>query len=296
MSWHTSHTHHRHLIDLAALLGTAGLADLFADMFGRRSYGADVLVALGAVLVVATVAHHLRIRRHAPPSPATDPMSAERRDAVMATNPNSVDVSGRDAIWRIRAAVQDTPGRLAVLAGALAACGANILSLQVHPIGDGVVVDDFIVLTPKGTDSDRLAAAIAAVGGSEPHVTPADLHALVDAPTQALNLATRLGEQPNALPAILAELLGAEVRTQEPAGDAGSSPNREGEDAEDTRMILRLGRPSAEETGIGVGIAGGEVLIVSRPQVPFTATEYARAHAMVQLAAVISTAAEDSRS
>ena len=289
MSRHTAHTHHRHLIDLAALLGTAGLADLFADMFGRHSHGAGVLVAIGAVLVVTTVAHHLRIRRRASRSPVTDPVEADRSDALVPARPASVDVSGSDSIWRIRAAVQDTPGRLAVLAGALAAGGANILSLQVHPVGDGIVVDDFIVLTPKGTDPERLSAAITAVGGSEPHVTPADLHALVDGPTQALTLAAQLGERPDALPAILAELLGAEVETREPAGDAGSDPDHGWEDVEDTRMLLRLGQPSAE------GIAGDEVLIVSRPQVPFTATEYARAHAMIELAAVISANAEASR-
>ena len=288
MSRHTAHTHHRQLIDLAALLGMAGLADLFADLFGRRSHGAGVLIALGAVLVTATVANHLRLRRRAAPSLVTDLVEVDRSDTLVPATPTSVDASGSDTIWRIRAAVQDTPGRLAVLAGALAASGANILSLQVHPVGDGVVVDDFIVLTPKGTDPERLSAAITAVGGSEPHVTPADLHALVDGPTQALALAARLGERPQALSAILAELLGAEVEAWESAGDTEAEPDQRWEDV-DTRMLLRLGGPSAE------GVAGGEVLVVSRPQVPFTATEYARAHAMVELAAVISMGVQGSR-
>jgi len=176
--------------------------------------------------------------------------------------------------------VQDSPGRLAVVAGALAGVGANILSLQVHPVGDGQVLDDFVVLAPAAVDAERLAAAVVAVNGGAPHVAAAELHSLVDAPTHALSLAGRLGGSDSAaegvteLRSVLAELLGARV---------DESADEEDEGVQDTRMVLRV--PSSGSAGSVGGAGAGGVLVLSRPEVPFTETEFARARAMAELAA-----------
>lgn len=285
-----SHSHHRQLIELAALLGTAGLADLFADLFGRRSSGAEVLAGLGAALVVATFVHHLSIRRAArAPSSSSVSVSVGTVPPTPAAGVASAVLDAASAsgeLWRIRTAVQDSPGRLAVVAGALAGVGANILSLQVHPVGGGQVLDDFVVLAPAAVDAERLAAAVVAVNGGSPHVAPAELHSLVDAPTHALSLAGRLGGSDSAaegvgeLRAVLAELLGA--RVDESAGE-------EDEGVQETRMVLRV--PSsgsvgrAGSVGSADGAEAGCVLVLSRPEVPFTETEFARARAMADLAA-----------
>jgi GNAT superfamily N-acetyltransferase len=50
--------------------------------------------------------------------------------------------------------VADTPGNLAALAGELAACGANILHLDIHDTGAGTVVDRLVVQVPDARGSD----------------------------------------------------------------------------------------------------------------------------------------------
>jgi len=173
-----------------------------------------------------------------------------------------------------------------VVAGALAGVGANILSLQVHPVGDGQVLDDFVVLAPAAVDAERLAGAVVAVNGGSPHVAPAELHSLVDAPTHALSLAGRLGGSDSAaegvgeLRAVLAELLGARV---------DESADEEDEGVQETRMVLRVpssgSAGSAGSSASAGGTEAGCVLVLSRPEVPFTETEFARARAMAELAA-----------
>ncbi|HEY3867726.1 MAG TPA: hypothetical protein VGM10_05230 [Actinocrinis sp.] len=249
--------HHRHLIELASLLTTAGLADMFADAFGARTHGAGILIGLGAALVAGTIAHHLWLGRagHAPPA------------AHAAPEP----VVG--AIWRLRTEIDNTPGRLAVLAGALAAVGANIHALQVHPTGAGVI-DEILVETPATTSAEHLCAALRAVGGRAAHAAPTDVLALADAPAHALGLAARLALRPEALPEVLADLLGAE-RVDQCAEDAGPA------------RASRTGRlePADRIDGTTLHLRGpaGRHLVARRPGVPFTATELARARAMADL-------------
>lgn len=253
--------HYRHLIELASLLATAGLADLFADEFGARAHGAGILIGLGAALFVGTVAHHLRIGRsgHAPPAGDAGPETV-------------------GAMWRLRTEIDNTPGRLAVLAGALAAAGANIHALQVYPTPAGVV-DEFLVETPETTSSDQLCAALRAVGGRETHAVPADVLALVDAPSHALGLAARLALRPGSLPEVLADLLGAErVEQSADAIDPADSTDGAG--------------PADRVEGESLWLCGpdGRRLVAIRPAVPFTATELARARAMADLADAFRTA------
>lgn len=250
--------HHRHLIELASLLATAGLADMFADAFGARTHGAGILIGLGAAMIAGTVAHHLWIGRagHAPP--AADAAA----EAV-------------GAIWRLRTEIDNTPGRLAVLAGALAAAGANIHALQVYPTDAGGVIDEFLVETPATTSADHLCSALRAVGGRATHASPTDVLALIDAPAHALGLAARLALRPDTLPEVLADLLGAE-RVELSAEVAG--PTRAGQAARWGDSVDRI-----DGTTLHLRGPAGRRLVASRPGIPFTATELARARAMADL-------------
>lgn len=164
-------------------------------------------------------------------------------------------------LLRIRTEIEDRPGRLAVLTAALAARGANILGLTVQ-VGTEGVVDEFVVDVPSGeAGPDELARAAASAGGVRTVVVPARPRELVDEPTRALALATRARVEPHALPEILAELLRAHEAAWTTAPAAG--------DDEGDVLTVRAGRRSVR---------------LIRPGLPFTATEAARADALVRAA------------
>lgn len=281
MTRKTTHTargvsrHHVHLVELASLLATAGLADAFADVFGLRRHGASVLIALGAALIAGTVGHHVWLRRtdHAPPADAATeavlsstatPSASSASSAPSASS--STAVPSASAFWRIRTRIDNTPGRLAVLAGALAAAGANIHALEAHPASSGVI-DEFLVETAQSATTEQLAAAVRAVGGREITAVPADVLALLDAPTRALELAARLVLAPESFVDALADLLDArDVAVAAP--DESGAPAAEW--IEGTTLVLRR--------------ADGATFTVSRPGVPFTATELTRARALAAFA------------
>jgi ACT domain len=269
-----AHRSHRHeLIELAALFGTAAVADLLSDLLGHRTEGPGLLACLSVALIAVLFAHRVWTHRGtSPPSP------------VSSSGSPGLDHGDNETgtLWRIRTSVEDTPGRLAVLAGALAAAGANILTMQVHPTGSGAT-DEFLVRTPPDTPAAKLAAALSAAGGGEPWVGRADVHALVDAPAQALVLARLLLAGPGGdvtgdvtgvdrLPLVLAELLrAAEVEWLGDApGRAQSAPASAPEGIDGAALRLR--------------VPGRGVLLVTRPGLPFTPAEYARARAMADLA------------
>jgi len=170
-------------------------------------------------------------------------------------------------LMRIRTEIEDRPGRLAVLTAALARRGANILGLSVQVDTEGVV-DEFIVNVPPGVaDAAGLRAALEAAGGVRTAVVPARPHELVDEPTRALALAARLRHEPQALPAALAELLRAD--------DAcWSSATAVAENAE--------GPEAAAPDELIVPIGHRRVVRLRRAGLPFTATEAARADALVR--------------
>jgi RimJ/RimL family protein N-acetyltransferase/predicted amino acid-binding ACT domain protein len=163
-------------------------------------------------------------------------------------------------LLRIRTEIEDRPGRLAVLTAALARRGANILGLSVQVDTEGVV-DEFVVhVPPGGTDAAGLRAALEAAGGVRTAVVPARPHELVDEPTRALALAARLRREPHALPAALAELL----RADEAVWSSASAEE-----------------PAAPDLLI-VPIGHRRVVRLRRAGLPFTATEAARADALVR--------------
>ena len=256
-------SHHRELIELAALFAAAGIADLFTNLLGHRIEGPTVLIALGVVVAIATL---VNLRR--------DARRPRARGAALRAGEDSAahyaQVAGE--LWCVRTAVQDTPGRLAVLAGAFAAVGANILALQVQPT-DGAVVDEFLVEAGPEVSAEQLGAAVAAAGGGQVHVAPADVTALTDLPTRALMLAHRLIREPGALRPVLAELLSAatvEWRAQQDEA-------REGQDEDEGEAAGR------ESTVIRVRDCHAGVVLVSRPGIPFTPAECARVRAMADL-------------
>jgi methylglyoxal synthase len=169
---------------------------------------------------------------------------------------------GAVRLWTVRATVDDVPGRLAILAASLARRAVNILSVQVHLTPDGPVDELLVAASPVLSAAD-LTAAVMDGGARAPRIAAADAHALVDAPTRALTLATRLMRTPDDLASVLLSLLpGAQLvwRAEAPAGH------------DDTLSQIWLTDPT-----------GGGFLL-TRPEAPFTPAECARAFAMVDLA------------
>ncbi|NDU71071.1 GNAT family N-acetyltransferase [Actinomadura sp. DSM 109109] len=163
-------------------------------------------------------------------------------------------------LLRIRTEIEDRPGRLASLTTALARRGANILGLSVQ-LDTGGVVDEFIVDVPRGgPDARALAEALGAAGGTRTAVLPARPHDLVDEPTRALALAARLRAEPDAVPEVLGELLRADQAHWDAPGDE-----------EPDRCDLLVP-------------ARGRTVRLRRAGLPFTATEAARADALVRAA------------
>ena len=164
------------------------------------------------------------------------------------------------ALWRIRAALEDEPGRLAAITAAIASCGGNVFgfSVQQH---EGGPVDEFFVDTPDDVGRFRLTEAVVSAGGAQVTAVPADPHDLVDVPTKALQLAAALRAAPDTLPEVLADLLDAD--------DAWWDHGTEG---------------VADATVLIVPVADGRRVAVEREGLPFTMTEAARAGALAALA------------
>jgi ACT domain len=278
---------------MAVLFGTAAVADLLVDVLGHGSEGPGVLGCLSAMLVAVVIVHRVW-NRHTTSPPRRGRARSEPADSADLVSPSEVhepESAEVGALWRLRTSVEDTPGRLAVLAGALAAAGANILTLQVHPTGSGAT-DEFLVRTPPGTPADTLTAAVRAVGGGEPWVGRAEVQALADPTARALVLARQLLSNPGMgaetdsdsdlgadgeteaggrLLAVLAELLDAgkaEWCTCTEGAVAGGVGAAEGADCDSLRLA----------------VPGCGILQITRPGLPFTPAECARARAMAELA------------
>ncbi|GHJ09356.1 hypothetical protein TPA0907_37230 [Micromonospora humidisoli] len=170
------------------------------------------------------------------------------------------------ALWRVRATVDDRPGYLSVLTASLALRGVNILTVQVHTTEVGAV-DDFLVDAPDTLDEADLIAAVERGRGRDCWVARSEARGLADQPTRVLGLATRLVGDPELAGEVLRITLGADEVTWRPTAAAGH-------DAVGTTTML-LTDPT-----------GGSYEL--RRQAPsFTPAEYARAQALVELAAAV---------
>ncbi|GAA2187877.1 GNAT family N-acetyltransferase [Micromonospora lupini] len=169
-------------------------------------------------------------------------------------------------LWRIRATVDDRPGYLSVLTASLALRGVNILSVQVQPTEQGAV-DDFLVDAPDALDEAELIAAVERGRGRDCWVARSEARGLADQPTRVLGLANRLVRDPDAAGAALRTLLGADSVSWRPAST--------GDERGITGTTMLLADP-----------AGG-TFALRRAAPAFTPAEYARAQALVELAATV---------
>ncbi|MEV8512410.1 ACT domain-containing protein [Dactylosporangium sp. NPDC051484] len=168
-------------------------------------------------------------------------------------------------LWRIRATVDDRPGFLSVLTASLALRKVNILSVQVHTTESGAV-DDFLVEAPDALTRADLVDAVQRGRGRDPWVAQADVRGLIDEPTRVLALATKVLEGSATLEEAIAALL----------GDCDIS----------WRAGASTGTVGFTATGMQLRDPAGGTLYVRRPAPVFTPAEYARAHALVELARV----------
>ncbi|MFC3452694.1 GNAT family N-acetyltransferase [Amycolatopsis speibonae] len=242
----------RELIELAALFIAAGVAHLFVSMLSLNSVGPVVLFALG-LLLIATAA----LRRwwtHRPRAKVTRVVADE-----LPPPPGGA--------WRIRATVRDVPGSLAAVTAALAAHRYDIVSMQVLAVPDGVV-DEFLLRAPAGVTAADIAAVTQLGGGKEVRVVPADVHEFVDLPTRVLTIAAQAAGPPADSAQLLRAVLGDCVITpQQTKGRPRAQGS--GECVEGTSM--RLVAPD------------GGLMMVTRPPLPFTLVEFARAKAVLDL-------------
>ncbi|MFF3608033.1 GNAT family N-acetyltransferase [Streptomyces sp. NPDC002463] len=274
--------HWRHdLIELAALFTAVVVADTIAKTVVKGHDGPYLLV-FSAIALVATAAFHTWWARrhshasHAPPTGDTGGLpTTDLPAAAGSERSESGDESAAPAettLWRMRTTVADTPGSLAALCTVLARLGVDILTLQTHPLGDGTV-DEFLLRAPAGLSAQALARETAAAGGRDTWTERADAHDLVDTPTRVLGLATRTALDAAELPLALRQLLGRCTLHSVPAVSLTGRPT--GEQAPVEGVL--------EETVMRLRDPHGGTLIIERPYLPFTPTEFARARALVEL-------------
>jgi hypothetical protein len=170
------------------------------------------------------------------------------------------------ALWRLRTTVDDRPGFLAVLTASLALKSVNILSVQVHGTETGAV-DDFLIDAPDELTEPELLAAVAKGRGRDAWVRRTEAQRLVDPPTEILGAALRIMRDPDNLIAALDYVMLASTITSVPADPSirsGFTANR-----------MQIIDP-----------AGG-ILLIERPAPSYTPAEYARARALVDIAAEV---------
>ncbi|MFJ5832044.1 GNAT family N-acetyltransferase [Streptomyces sp. NPDC093089] len=291
----TRRPHHwRHdLIELAALFTAVVVADTIAKTIVKGPDGPYLLVFSAIALAATATFHTWWARRHghashAPPADdtggatgghstsSTGSPAAGHRDAAGRAGegeaPEGSPTPAETVLWRMRTTVADTPGSLASLCTVLARLGVDILTLQTHPLADGTV-DEFLLRAPAGISAQDLARETSAAGGRDTWTERADAHDLVDTPTRVLGLATRTALDAAELPLALRQLLGRCTLHSVPAVSLTGRPI--GEQAPVEGVL--------EETVMRLRDPHGGSIIVERPYLPFTPTEFARARALVEL-------------
>ncbi|MCX4707389.1 GNAT family N-acetyltransferase [Streptomyces fimicarius] len=272
--------HHwrRDLIELAALFTAVAVADAIANLIGHQPDGPYLLMA-SAVALVATAAFHTwwaRRHSHAPPS---DEEGGAVGAAGEAGSSGTGELTGAEeagaeetVLWRMRTTVRDAPGSLAALCVALSGLRVDILTLQTHPLAQGTV-DEFLLRAPVSLPAQELSREIAAAGGASTWIERADAHDLVDTPTRVLSLATRTALDAAELPLALRQLLGRCTIHSLPAVSVTGRATGQSAPVEGVleETVMRLRDPS------------GGAIVVERPYLPFTPTEFARARALVEL-------------
>jgi GNAT superfamily N-acetyltransferase len=261
----------RDLTEVAALFAAMAAADLVADLVGNGPDGSVLLVTSSVGLIAAAAFHTWWTHRHR----RTDPAAAEAAQPAPA-RPAEQREEGREevmetALWRLRTTVRDAPGSLGAVCTALASSRVDIVTLETHPLAEGTV-DEFLLRAPAALTAAALVLTVADAGGTDTWLARADAHDLADAPTRMLTLATRTALDAAEVPLALRQLFGRCAITSVPPEQAGRDGGPAA-GAEDTLepTVMRLRDPS------------GGTLTVSRPYLPFTPTEFARARALLEL-------------
>lgn len=238
----------REAIELAALFLAVGAGHLFTFVLGHQPYGTIALIGTGVALAAGVGVRRWWTHRHDhhTDSPTWNVFARSRRHRAKTSD-----------LWRIRVTLDDTPGRLAMLASGLASLQMNIRTMHVHPVYTGAV-DEFLVSVPAGVTDSEITRTVTAAGGTSVHVSPADPHELADSSARSLALAQRLVDHPDQVTTVLRDLLRAD----------------------DVRRAA--GEPAADSLdGTTMRLSG---YVLSRAGMPFTPAEFARARAMVDLA------------
>jgi predicted amino acid-binding ACT domain protein len=202
--------------------------------------------------------------------------------------------------WTFRATLDDRPGGLAATARAIADLGANILDVDVHLLDHDQVTDDVTVELAYWAEPVAVEHALRAAGAREVTARRLDPHDLVDGPTRVLDLATRLaraGASADEVRQTLLDLLGADhCWLEDPSSGVGGSPLAE-RAVQRCAPVVGLGY-LARLPGMGADTrvwlvaipwvtVHCNVVVVARRRARFTATEVARAQALLGLAAAL---------
>ncbi|NLU73464.1 GNAT family N-acetyltransferase [Streptomyces sp. HNM0575] len=140
------------------------------------------------------------------------------------------------------------------------------------------VMDEFVLRAPEELDADGLVRIAHDAGAAGTWVERADTHDLVDTPTRVLRLAARTALDTAELPLALRQLLGrCTVRSIPPVSPLSGLPSPLDVPPEGI----------CEETVLHLPDPAGGVLVIERPQLPFTPAEFARACALVELDRVL---------
>jgi len=256
----------RELAELAAVFVTVGAAHLLANLLGHQQHGPILLIALGVALVASAAILRGVLRRRAPHPGTMHHTPNVRRWLQHASRraPVRLRTGEATALWRIRTTVDDAPGSLAVLAESLSHLSVNILAVELHPLGHAVT-DELIVEVPHRVGPAELAATIQTGHGADIWVGPADAHDLTDLPARILGLAARVVADPEELPMVLHELYRGAMVSWSPQPD---------------------GEPALDGTTMRLDDPHGGRLTLTRPDLPFSPAELARARALVDLTAI----------
>ncbi|MFE3329706.1 GNAT family N-acetyltransferase [Streptomyces sp. NPDC059176] len=267
--------HHwrRDLIELAALFTAVAVADALANTIAHGPDGPYLLIA-SAIALVATATFHTwwaRRHSHAPPIADTGGPGAARSGTARSSGTPGGTVPRETSLWRMRTTVRDEPGTLAALCTALARHHVDILTLQTHPLADGTV-DEFLLRAPVELQAQQITREVSAAGGTSTWIERADAHDLVDTPTRLLGLATRTALDAAELPLALRQLLGRCTIRSLPAESLAGRPT----EPAPVEGVLDGSTMRLRDPNDGT-------IIIERPYLPFTPTEFARASALVEL-------------
>ncbi|MFJ9555927.1 ACT domain-containing protein [Nocardiopsis sp. NPDC101807] len=282
----------REALDLGALLLAAGASHVVVLSLGHSDGGVRALIGVGVLLLAVSALHrwHRHRAAHAPRrrgpgaagsaagtgsaagaapaptgGPAADGGSGRGGGAGAGTAPYAAHGPADDRLWGVRVTVADVPGGLAALTARFAALGVDIRLMQVHPAGTDAV-DEFFVSAPAHVGEEALHSAVREAGGRDALVRPADVHELSDTTSRTLSLVSALIAGSATLERSLLALTAAREVEHADGPPAG------------------MGREDLSGASMTLPAPDGGVLTVRRNGVPFTAVEFARCRALVQVA------------